>query len=172
MRRLTAAQIVKTLKLEPLADEGGLYRQTYSSRLKIRKEQLPARFTGDRSISTQIYYLLTDADDSFSAIHRLPGDEVYHFYLGDPVTMLLLFPGGRSEEVVLGSDLLKGEHVQFVAPGGVWQGSRLKQGGQYALLGTSMSPGFDVSDFELGNRKKLMDRYPQRARLIESLTRE
>ena len=80
-------------------------------------------------MGTAIYYLVTDAADGFSALHRLPTDEVYHFYLGDPVEQLLLHPDGRSEVVMLGPDLAAGQHVQHVAPRDAWQGTRLRDGG-------------------------------------------
>lgn len=171
MKSLTSIDIIKKLQLSPLADEGGLYRQTYVSDIKLSKDQLPGNYPGDRPIGTQIYYLLTDEIDSFSALHRLLGDEVYHFYLGDTLEMLLLYPDGYSKTVLLGSDILSDEVVQFVVPGGVWQGSRLKSGGKFALLGTSMSPGFDGADFELGDRDELEKTYPEQADLIKQLTR-
>jgi hypothetical protein len=96
---------------------------------------------------------------------------VYHFYLGDPVELLLLFPDGAGRRVVLGPDILHGQQVQFVAPRGVWQGSRLLPGGRFALLGTTMAPGFDPTDYEGGRRHELLARYPDHAALIRALTR-
>jgi len=171
MKKITAEEIIKKLQLMPLIDEGGLYRQTYKSDILIPKKYLPPHYTGDRSISTHIYYLLTDDVDSFSAMHRLPGDEVYHFYLGDPVEMLLLLPDGTSQIMVLGSDLLLGQRVQFVVPHSVWQGLRLLDGGKFALLSTSMSPGFEFVDFELGDRAVLIQEFPEQRQVIEGLTR-
>lgn len=171
MKKITAEEIIKKLQLIPLIDEGGLYRQTYKSSIIVSQKDLPPHYTGDRSIATYIYYLLTDDDDSFSAMHRLPGDEVYHFYLGDPVEMLLLMPDGTSQIMVLGSDLRLGQQVQFVVPHGAWQGLRLLDGGKFALLGTSMSPGFEFADFELGERALLMQEYPEWREMIEVLTR-
>jgi predicted cupin superfamily sugar epimerase len=104
-------------------------------------------------------------------MHRLPTDEVYHFYLGDPVEMLLLHADGRAENHTLGPDLLHGQHVQFVVPHGVWQGSRLRDGGRYALLGTTMAPGFDPNGYEGGSREKLTAQYPVAADAIRRLTR-
>jgi len=171
MKKITAEEIIKKLQLMPLIDEGGLYRQTYKSSIMVSQKDLPPRYTGDRSISTQIYYLLTDDDDSFSAMHRLPGDEVYHFYLGDPVEMLLLLPDGTSQIMVLGSDLLLGQHFQLVVLHSVWQGLRLLDAGKFAMLGTSMSPGFEFADSELGDREMLIQEYPEQRKLIEGLTR-
>jgi predicted cupin superfamily sugar epimerase len=168
---LTAGQIIKLLGLEPLPEEGGLFRQTYRSAEVIPAGGLPSRYGAPRRIATAIYYLLTDDPDSFSAPHRLKTDEVYHFYLGDPVEMLLLHPDGTSERIVLGQNLAAGQQVQRVVPAGAWQGSRLRPGGQYALLGTTMAPGYEQEDFELGERGNLLRDYPGQAEFILRLTR-
>ena len=97
---------------------------------------------------------------------------MYHYYLGDPVEMLLLLPDGTSQVLVLGHDLEAGQAVQAVAPRGAWQGARLRPGGKFALLGTTMAPAFDPSDFELGQRDELLRQYPERAEMIRALTRE
>ena len=168
---LTAAQLINHLHLEPLTFEGGLFRQTYVAQESIAKQALPARYGAPRPFGTAIYYLLTNDPNSFSALHRLLTEEIYHFYLGDPVQMLLLHPHGRGERIVLGPDILHGQHVQFVVPRGVWQGSRLVTGGSFALLGTTMAPGFDLRDWEEGKRDALIREYTEHAEFIRSLTR-
>ena len=167
---LTAEEIIEHLALEPLPIEGGLYRQSYVASEEIAAGALPARYGRAKSLCTAIYYLLTDRPESFSALHRLPTDEVYHFYLGDPVEMLLLLPERRSKWIVLGQDLLAGQHVQVVVPAGVWQGSRLAEGGHFALMGTTMAPGFDQQDYKGGEREQLCAQYPERADRIRRLT--
>ncbi len=104
-------------------------------------------------------------------MHRLRGDEVFHFYLGDPVDLLQLHPDGTGKIAVLGPNLAAGMRPQLVVPGGVWQGMKLLRGGKYALLGTTVAPGFDFKDFEIGHREELVDEYPQFAKLITELTR-
>lgn len=168
---LTAEQIIEHLELEPLSIEGGHFRQTYVATDNIAAEALPARYGRAKSLCTAIYYLLTDQPDSFSALHSLPTDEIYHFYMGDPVEMLLLHPEGHSERVILGQDLLDGEHVQVVVPAGVWMGSRVMEGGQFALMGTTMAPGFDELDYEGADPKALEQQYPDRAPIIRQLSR-
>lgn len=155
-----ARDIIRQLALKPLRGEGGYYRETWRG--------LPADRQG-RAAGTAIYYLLTPR--TFSALHRLPFDEVYHFYLGEPVTMLLLYPGGFSAIVTLGPEITQGEQVQLVVPAGVWQGSRLRDGRGFALLGTTMAPGFDLQDLELGSRQQLLRGWPEQRQLITQLTR-
>jgi len=166
---MNASEIRKKLGLEPLRDEGGYFSETYRSGLRIPGGTLAGSMEGERSLATAIYYLLTP--DTFSALHRLASDEVYHFYLGDPVEMLLLDPNGSSDTIVLGSNVMEDMRLQVVVPAGVWQGSRLIAGGEFALMGTTMAPGFDQADFELGNREELAGRYPEVRDLILGLTR-
>jgi uncharacterized protein len=167
---VNADAIKRLLGLEPLPLEGGYYVQTYRSDVALPASALPEPYEGSRRISTAIYYLLTP--DTFSALHRLAGDEVYHFYLGDPVELLVLRPDGGGEVVRLGQDLEAGMRVQTVVSGGCWQGSRLAAGGDCALLGTTMAPGFDWQDFEAGDGDGLCSEYPDFEREIRRLVRE
>lgn len=171
MSRPTAQQIIELLKLEPLAGEGGLYRQSYRAADILPASSLPGRYQVPKPAGTAIYYLLTDDPDSFSALHRLPTDEIYHFYLGDPAALTLLSPDGEARQIILGPDLLGGQVVQFTAPAGVWQGSRLMPGGEYALLGTTMAPGFTDDDFIPADRDELITQFPDQAEAIRALTR-
>lgn len=161
---MRADDVIQALGLEPHPEEGGYYRETYRSSAGYSP---PPPFDGLRSASTAIYYLLTA--DTFSALHRLPGDEVFHFYAGDPVEMLMLHPGGDTEIVYLGADL-RSTRPQHVVPGGTWQGSRLVDGGSWALLGTTMAPGFDFKDYQGGVRGELTGQYPDRSEMIAALT--
>ena len=167
---LTAEEIIQYLQLEPHPCEGGFFRETYRSRLGIAANGLPMEYAGDRCASTAIYYLLTPG--TFSEVHRLPSDEVFHFYLGDTVEMLQLHSDGHGEVIRLGSDLAAGERPQVLAPGGTWQGSRLVPGGRWALLGTTVAPGFEFADYTSGRRSELIAAYPDFAELITALTRQ
>ncbi len=166
---MTAEDVRQLLQLEPLPGEGGFFRETYRSRWQVSAEYLPDGIRGSRSIGTAIYYLISPSD--FSALHRLPGTEVFHFYCGDPVAQLQLLPDGSVQTVVLGADLLRGQRPQVVVRGHVWQGSRLVQGGSWALMGTTMSPGFDYADYETGEREQLIAQYPGAADRIKEYTR-
>lgn len=143
--------------------EGGHFRQTYVSTEKVQLER------GMRTVATAIYYLLEEG--TFSEMHLLRSDEVFHFYLGDQVEMLQLYPDGGSATLVLGPDLAAGQHVQLLVPAGVWQGSRLMQGGKAALLGCTVSPGFDYADYRGGSYEELAEKWPARRDWIRALTR-
>jgi uncharacterized protein len=163
-------EVIRILSLVPLPREGGFFRETYRSKLRIPPEALPPVYDGPRQAGTGIYYLLTPG--SASLIHRLPGDEIFHFYLGDPVEMFQLHPNGKAYSIIIGSDLERGMQPQVVVPAGAWQGSRLVAGGRFALMGTTMAPGFEGDDFEAGNRAVLLRQFPEYADLIRALTPE
>lgn len=167
---LSASDLIQLLKLEE-HPEGGYYRQTYKSFELIPKEVLPSRYESQRSYGTSIYYLLTDK--CCSRLHRVQSDETFHFYFGAPVEMLLLFPGERAETVVLGHNILAREQPQFTVPKGIWQGGSIRQDPDYpnyALLGTTVSPGFEYEDFELGKRAELLAEYKDFEKQILALT--
>lgn len=161
---LTAENVIKLLDLKPLTIEGGYFAETYRSTAHF---DFPL-YRGPRSLSTAIYYLLTPA--TFSRMHRVPGEEIFHFYLGDPVEMLQLTSPARAEVIVMGHDLNAGMRVQHVVPGGVWQGTRLRSGGRFALMGTTMSPGFDYADYETPNVDDLIKHWPGVVEKIRQLT--
>lgn len=150
--KLDAEYIIKKLALKP-HPEGGYYREIYRSEEKINSLALPKRYGGDRNFSTSIYYLLKEGE--YSRLHRLKSDEIYHFYLGASVEIFLVYPNGKIETKILGNNLERGESLQIIVPKNVWQGLRLVGNGRFSLMGTTVSPGFDYNDFELGDEKKL-----------------
>jgi uncharacterized protein len=172
-QEITAAELKKRLRLEPHPREGGWFRQTWRAEEAIPAAALPARYVSGReagrSAGTAIYYLLEP--ESFSEMHRLASDEVFHFYLGDAVEMLQLFPDGSGRRAVLGQDVLQGQLLQTVVPQGVWQGSRLVEGGKFALLGCTVSPGFEYADYASGQREELVRGWQEWAEMIGRLTR-
>lgn len=165
---MNARQLIEALGLHPHPEEGGYFRETWRSSEAIPAEALPVRYTGSHVFGTSIYYLLTP--ETCSAMHRLASDEVFHFYLGDPVEMLNLPPEAPGRRILLGSDILAGQSVQVVVQQGVWQGCRLVDGGSFALMGTTVAPGFEYSDYEHGERDILLAGWPNFAELIEKLT--
>lgn len=147
---MTAEDVIAYLGLQPLPEEGGMFGQHFAD-----------------SNSTAIYFLVREGD--FSALHRLTGPEIYHFYAGAPLQMLLLYSGGRVERPVLGSDLEAGQRPAIAVEPGVWQGSRTT--GEWSLVGATMAPGFEAEMFELGDPNELMVAYPDAAEDIRLLTR-
>ncbi|MFF4270687.1 cupin domain-containing protein [Streptomyces sp. NPDC001536] len=154
---MTPQDLVAHYGLEPIPREGGLFRRTWAG---------PERADG-RPEGSAIVVLLT-ADD-FSALHRLPSDEVWHFYLGDPLELLLLSPDGTSSAPVLGPDVLAGQHVQLTVPAGTWMGARTR--GAWTFFGCTMAPGFTYEGYEHGESEALVARYPAEADRIAALCR-
>jgi predicted cupin superfamily sugar epimerase len=165
---MTADDIIKALNLIP-HPEGGYYRESYRSNLQLPADALPVH-RSQRAASTAIYYLLTA--DTFSAMHRVASDELFHFYAGDAVEMLLLYPDGRGERTMIGSDLQVGQRPQICVPAGTWQGCRLIPGGAFALMGCTVAPGFDFADFTMASRADLLAEYADWQEPICALTRE
>jgi predicted cupin superfamily sugar epimerase len=97
---------------------------------------------------------------SRSLFHRLAHDEVWHFYGGDPIRLVLLRPDGEVEEIWLGADVRAGQRVQAVVPAGVWQAGELSPAGVYGLFGCTMAPGFTGASFEGGRRSELVASHP------------
>jgi predicted cupin superfamily sugar epimerase len=155
---MTAEEIIRRLRLQPHPKERGYFVETYRSEETI----------GSRSLSTAIYFLLKQ--DSFSEMHRLRSDELFHFYCGSAAEALLLDASGQGKLVRLGNDFAKEEQPQLIIPKGCWQGMRST--GEFTLLGCTVAPGFDYSDYESGNRSQLIARYPEWTEWIVRLTEE
>ena len=140
-------------KFEKLPVEETLFVSTYRSSMEFGDQQ---------PFGTAMIGLYCEQPPSFSRFHRLTADEVWHFYGGDPLRLILLYADGSSRDVVLGGDPFKGQLVQFVVPAGVWQAGHLITGGRYALFGCTMAPGFTGSMFEGGRRSELSRIFPDR----------
>jgi len=159
---MNAEKLIELLSLEPLSEEGGFFRETYRSRCYLEKG-------GEkRTLATAIYYLLKEGE--VSRLHRLRSDETWHFYLGDPVELFVFKEDGSGGKILLGNDIELGELPQFTVPAGSVQGARLKNGGKFALMGTTVYPGFDPKDFDLCGRDEMIAAYPAHQEIINSLT--
>lgn len=167
---MTANEVKQILGLEPHPREGGWFVQTYRGGETVGPSGFrDDRYRSPRRTSTAIYYLLEP--ETFSEMHRLRSDEIFHFYAGDPVEMLQLRPDGSGRTVVIGNDLGDGQRPQVVVERGVWQGSRLVAGGRWALLGCTVSPGFEYEDYDSASRDELAASWPAFKGLITALTR-
>jgi predicted cupin superfamily sugar epimerase len=162
----TAAYWINHLRLNR-HPEGGWFVETYRATETIPAEALPARFDGARSFCTAIHFLLKQGD--FSALHRLKSDEMWHFYAGSPLTVHIITPAGEFREIRLGKAPEQGECFQAVVPAGCWFGAETS--GKYSLVGCTVAPGFDFSDFEMTGQTTLTALYPQHAALITRMTR-
>lgn len=162
-------KLIATFQLEA-HPEGGWYRQTYCAAEKIAGAALPARFGGDRPVSTAIYFLLHRGN--FSAFHRIKSDECWHFYAGDPLEVIVIYPDGSLRTTVLGSDYSAGQLFQFVVPANCWFASRPAPDSEFCFVGCTVAPGFDFEDFVLATADELIQQYPQHQELIRVLTRQ
>lgn len=168
MQRINVDELVSTYDLEP-HPEGGFYKETYRAAKVIANEALPSH-AGARNYSTGIYYLLPAG--SHSKLHRIQSDEMWHFYLGDPMTIVQISPEGAVETVLLGHDVQAGHKVQHVVPAGYWFGAYPNEGSEYAFVGCTVAPGFDFADFEFGHRDEMLQQYPHAQDIIERLGHE
>jgi len=164
---MTADEVKKTLGLAPHPREGGWYVRTYEAAETVHVDE---RYDGQRRTGTAIYYLLEPG--TFSEMHVLESDEIFHHYMGGAVEMLQLWPDGTSKRVVIGKDLRAGERPQAVVPRDVWQGSRLAVKEGWALLGCTVSPGFEFADYKSAGCEELCARWPSEREMIARLTRD
>lgn len=164
---MEASEVIERLGLKRLPAEGGFYREIYRSAGVIPDEALPVH-DGARAYTTSIYYLITPED--FSTLHKVKSDEIFHFYRGDPVEMIQIDASGLLEGIVLGPRFEDGHQPQTLVPSGVWQGTRLVEGGKWALMGCTVAPGFERADFETKSRAELVRELPQHRDIIARYT--
>jgi len=160
-------QLINKLNLQK-HPEGGFFKETYRSEGVIPQSALPDEFSGDRNYCTGIYFLLTS--DSFSAFHRIKQDEMWHFYEGSPLIVHMIDKEGDYSFQEIGLDFEGGQVPQFVVPKGVWFASEVMNPGSYSFVGCTVSPGFDFSDFELAEKKLLIEDFPKHSKTIARLT--
>lgn len=147
--------------------EGGFFKETYRAPASISQAALPAAFSGDRSFSTAIYFLLRAHDRSL--FHRIKSDELWHYHAGTSLSIYILDQNGLSIRL-LGTDLAKGEEPQVVVPANTWFGAAVNDPGTYTLAGCTVAPGFDFLDFEMASRQALLEQYPGQTDIIHRLT--
>ena len=148
--------------------KGGFFKETYKSSESFAHEGLPTRFNGARVFSTGIYFLIKKGH--FSAFHKIKSHEMWHFYEGHPLEICYIDSDGVLNIIKLGSEFEKGEEFQAVVPANCWFGSYLPENSDYALVGCTVSPGFDFEDFEMADRADLLKLYPDYSDIILKLT--
>ncbi len=146
--------MIEHYKLLPLPVEGTLFTSTYRSNTE-RSDGTP--------YGTAMIGLYSDEPRSVSCFHRLPSDEIWHMYGGDPFKLILLYPDGLSQEILMGTNPLLGQFVQFVIRANTWQAGFMLPNGRYSLFACTMSPGFTSASFEAGLAAELILKYPTRA---------
>ena len=149
----TAQQLIERLGMTPLPVEATFFVSTYRSAADAE--------TGG-PVGTAMIGLYSNDPPSRSLFHRLAFDEVWHFYGGDPLRLVLLHPDGSSADVVMGSDVFAGHVVQYVIPAGVRQAGELVEGGSWALFGCTMAPGFTGTCFEGGHVSSVLATHSDR----------
>ena len=160
-------EIIKHLDLLP-HPEGGYYKETYRSVGNINSDSLDDNYTGKRSYSTCIYFLLTSND--FSAFHKIAQDEIWHFHEGSPIKLHTISKEGIHQEYIIGTDFLTGQKPQLVVKGNHWFAASITEEDSYALVSCTVSPGFDFSDFMLPTRSELIEKFPKHKELITQYT--
>jgi uncharacterized protein len=154
---LTAAEICSLLNLEPNATCGST-RVSFVSQQSIAAGGLPAPFADGRPLDSALYFLV--APGSPVRLHRIRNEQLYHYYLGDPLEVFMLHADGSSERVVVGRDIRGGERLQLRIPGNTFHTARVIGGGQWFLGGSTEWPGVVPADVEIGNVDELAGSYP------------
>lgn len=158
---------IEKLGLQP-HPEGGYFKEIYRSAEIILPEGLPRRLSKERSVSTSIYFLLEGKQ--VSKFHRLKSDELWHFYDGSGIRIHIIDDKGNLSNVVLGKDIDNGEVFQTVIPAGYWFAAEIITKISFALIGCTVAPGFDFEDFQLADRKELLDLFPEHHIIINKFT--
>jgi uncharacterized protein len=159
---LTAEEIRALLKLEPHAT-CGFVRVTFVSEKRIAPGGLPPPFAEGRPVGSALYFMVTP--DAPVRLHRIRNDQLYHYYLGDPIEVLLLHENGITQRVIVGADLRAGQCVQLFIPGNTFHTTRvIPEGFRGWFLGASTEwPGVEPADVEIGNAESLAAKYPAAA---------
>ncbi len=159
---------IEKLKLVP-HPEGGYFREIYRSDEVLKGEDLPRRYKGSRAFSTSIYFLLKGEQKSL--LHKLKSDEIWHFYDGSSVKLYMIDSDDKLSVKLLGRNIDAKESIQFVIKRGYWFCAEVSDENSFSLFGCTVAPGFNFSDFELGDSKELLKLYPQHKKLVKKFTK-
>ena len=153
---LTADEVRRLLNLEPHAT-CGFMRVTFMREKRIAPGGLAPPFAAGRPTGSALYFMVTP--DAPVRLHRIRNDRLYHYYLGDPIEVLLLHENGTSERAVVGPDLRGGQTVQLLIPGNTFHTARVI-GRRLWFLGASTEwPGVEPADVEIGDVDALAAKY-------------
>jgi hypothetical protein len=169
MMNKRAKYLIDKLKLQR-HPEGGYFSEEYRSDELHHKDFLPDRYTSERHFSTAIYFLIEG--DDFSSFHRLKSDELWHFYEGGTVKIIMINNEGKLKTNLLGTNFEQNESPLVIIEKNSWFAAELVDKNSYALVGCTVSPGFDFNDFSLANPDELIKLFPHHTGIIEKLTRK
>src|SRR6266487_2162096 len=157
---LTADEVLNLLKLEPHAT-CGFVRVTFISEKQIAPGGLPAPFADGRPAGSALYFMVTPGAPV--RLHRIRNDQLYHYYLGDPIEVLMLRIDGTTERIVVGPDLRGGQLAQLLIPGNTFHTARVLGRRRWFLGASTEWPGVEPTDVEIGEIGSLAAKYPQAA---------
>ena len=154
---ITAAEICSWLNLEPNATCGSV-RVSFVSTQSIAAGGLPAPFANGQPLGSALYFLVTP--DAPVRLHRIRNEQLYRYYLGDPLEVFLLHADGSSERVIVGPDLRDGQRLQLLIPGNTFHTARVIGRQRWFLGGSTEWPGVVPADVEIGKLDELSGSYP------------
>ncbi len=163
----TADFYIESLELLPHI-EGGYFKEVYRNDDIIDNSALPDRYVGNRCLGTSIYFLLKNND--VSKLHRLQSDEIWHFYDGCPIHIVMISPRGKLIERTLGLDINNGQIPQLLIPKHHWFGAYLSDVDSFGFVGCTVIPGFEFQDFIMAKRERLLNEFPEYSEIINKLT--
>lgn len=169
MKNKRAAYLIRKLDLQK-HPEGGYFKEVYRSDEIIGQKNLPERYTSGRNYSTSIYFMIEG--DDFSSFHRLESDELWHFYEGTAIKIIMIDKNGKLENKLLGTDFEKGENPVAVIKKATWFAAELVDKTMYSLIGCTVAPGFDFEDFTLAKSDDLIKNFPYHSEIIKKFTRK
>src|SRR5918995_7469532 len=154
---MTAAEICSLLNLEPNATCGSA-RVSFVSQLAIVAGGLPAPCTAGQPLGSALYVLVTPGAPV--RLHRIRNEQLYHYYLGDPLEVFLLHGDGTAERVIVGPDLRSGQRLQLLIPGNTFHTARLIGQRRWFLGASTEWPGVIPADVEIGKLDEIAAKYP------------
>jgi hypothetical protein len=104
-------------------------------------------------------------------LHRIRNDQLYHYYLGDPTELLMLYESGATERAIVGPDLRAGQRVQLLIPGNTFHTARVIGQRNWFLGASTEWPGVEQVDIEIGDVDALAAKYPSAAADLRTFCR-
>jgi predicted cupin superfamily sugar epimerase len=162
---MTFEEVEKLLDLKPNAT-CGYVRVTFMSKERIAPGGLPAPFAAGRPMGSALYFMLTPQEPV--KLHRIMNDQLYHYYMGDPIEVLMMLEDGSTQFHVVGPDLRGGQVVQLYIPGGTFHTARVIGERRWFLGASTEWPGVEPADVELGKADELVKKFPKVAEQIRT----